>query len=39
MPYATQQDMIDRYGDDDLIVSADHDGDGNGHGRQVFCRN
>lgn len=28
MPYATQQDMIDRYGDDDLIVSADHDGDG-----------
>jgi phage gp36-like protein len=26
--YATQQDMIDRYGDDDLIIAADHDGDG-----------
>ena len=28
MSYATQQDIIDRYGDDDLIIAADHDGDG-----------
>lgn len=28
MIYATRQDIIDRYGDDELIVSADHDGDG-----------
>jgi phage gp36-like protein len=28
MPYATQQDMIDRYGEDDLLIAADHDGDG-----------
>lgn len=28
MPYATQQDIIDRYGEDDLIIAADHDGDG-----------
>lgn len=26
--YATQQDMIDRYGEDDLLIAADHDGDG-----------
>jgi phage gp36-like protein len=26
--YATQQDIIDRYGEDELIVAADHDGDG-----------
>ena len=28
MPYATQQDIIDRYGDDALIVASDRDGDG-----------
>lgn len=28
MPYATRQDIIDRYGSDELIVSADHDEDG-----------
>ena len=28
MSYATQQDIIDRYGEDDLIVAADHDQDG-----------
>lgn len=28
MPYATKQDIIDRYGEAALIVAADHDGDG-----------
>jgi phage gp36-like protein len=26
--YATMQDIIDRYGEDELIVAADHDEDG-----------
>lgn len=26
--YATQQDIVDRYGEAELIVAADHDGDG-----------
>lgn len=29
MPYATQQDIIDRYGQEDLLVVADRDNDGN----------
>lgn len=28
MAYAVEQDIIDRYGTDELIVAADHDGDG-----------
>lgn len=28
MAYATRQDIIDRYGEDELIVAADHDEDG-----------
>lgn len=28
MPYAELQDLIDRYGEDQVIVAADHDGDG-----------
>lgn len=28
MAYATQQDIIDRYGSDELTVAADHDSDG-----------
>ncbi|OPY15615.1 MAG: hypothetical protein A4E66_00019 [Syntrophus sp. PtaB.Bin001] len=28
MAYATGQDIIDRYGEDELIVAADHDEDG-----------
>ncbi|MEN6375330.1 MAG: DUF1320 domain-containing protein [Smithella sp.] len=28
MPYATQQDIINRYGSNELIVAADHDEDG-----------
>lgn len=28
MPYASQQDLIDRFGEDELIVAADRDRDG-----------
>lgn len=28
MPYATQQDIIDQYGENELIIAADHDLDG-----------
>lgn len=28
MPYASQQDLIERFGEDDLIVAADRDRDG-----------
>jgi len=28
MSYAVQQDIIDRYGEDELLIAADHDGDG-----------
>lgn len=28
MPYATKQDIIDQYGENELIISADHDLDG-----------
>lgn len=28
MPYATQADIIDQYGEPELVVASDHDGDG-----------